>query len=794
MNPEARILFSQQGTKARKCLKRISVHLRVFVPSCELFCFVLLVAFALSPTPLQAQQGSGKPPQMGYLFPAGMQRGTTGEINVGGEFLEGSKELLVSGSGVTATVVKINQPLPGKRMAELREYIEEARKKVMEATGKPPTGKFNQPEAVAVVLKEAGATEDEIKTFLEFRKQQNDPKRQQNLQISETVILKLTVAANAPIGPREVRLMTLSGLSKPLSFCVGNLPEQKKARPMGKTIETAQKVPLPTVLNGQMLPGEVDHYTFQSRRGARVVIAVQARDLIPYLADAVPGWFQPVVVVYDAKGREVAYAKDYRFSPDPVLCYEVPADGVYLLEVKDALYRGREDFVYRITVGEVPFVTGIFPLGGRVGSPSTLTVAGWNLPSPRTFLDANPAEGIRPLAELSNGFVIGDVAFANDTLPEIADKEPNNAPKDAQQVTLPVIANGHIDFPGDVDVFAFSCAEGAKIVAEVTARRLNSPLDSWLKITDASGTQLAFNDDRDDKGSGLLTHQADSYLTFTAPAAGLYYVHLGDAQRKGGPEHSYRLRISAPQPDYALRVVPSSLNARPGSIVLVTLYALRKDGFAGEIVCNLKDAPAGFVLQGGCIPAGQDKVRATLFFPKTAMDKPVSLAMEGHASLEGREIGHAAAPAEDLLQAFIYHHLVTAKELLALVAGPPRFRAPYNLVAGEPVKLLAGGTGQALFSSSGGAANLPQFQLIDPPEGISVAGVSSNPKGITIGFQIDGAKARPGLRGNLIVEGFMEQAPPAGPDGKIPEKKRWSIGLLPAIPFEVIEPPNERGH
>ena len=38
------------------------------------------------------------------------------------------------------------------------------------------------------------------------------------------------------------------------------------------------------------------------------------------------------------------------------------------MEIKDALYRGREDFVYRITIGELPFVTGIFPLGGRAGA------------------------------------------------------------------------------------------------------------------------------------------------------------------------------------------------------------------------------------------------------------------------------------------------------------------------------------------------------------------------------------------------------------------------------------------
>ena len=72
--------------------------------------------------------------------------------------------------------------------------------------------------------------------------------------------------------------------------------------------------------------------------------------MIPYLADAVPGWFQATLTLRDAKGKEVAYTDDFRFNPDPIITYTIPADGEYLLEIKDSIYRGREDFVYRIAV------------------------------------------------------------------------------------------------------------------------------------------------------------------------------------------------------------------------------------------------------------------------------------------------------------------------------------------------------------------------------------------------------------------------------------------------------------
>ena len=105
------------------------------------------------------------------------------------------------------------------------------------------------------------------------------------------------------------------------------------------------------------------------------------------------------------------------------------------------------------------------------------------------------------------------------------------------------------------------------------------------------------------------------------PSAGTYYLHLYDAQNQGGPEYAYRLRISPPRPDFELRVVPSSVNARAGTAVPITVHALRRDGFDGPIDLELKDAPAGFSLSGAKIPAGQAKVRLTLTVPWTRADR-----------------------------------------------------------------------------------------------------------------------------------------------------------------------------
>ncbi len=749
------------------------------------FFLFLAILSALGAWNAAAQQKNL--PHIGFIFPAGAQRGSTAEITLGGQFMDGAKEVLVYGApGVKGTVVKVERPLPQKRVNELRDYLTETRKKYQEEGRAPAELRgLDKAERTALILKESGATDDEIKLFLMDRKQRSDPKRQQNMQIAESVIAKIEVAPDAPLGPRELRVLTPNGVSNPLAFCVGNLPEQRRVEPLEKAGNMPVPVIPPVVLNGQILPGAVDRYSFPARSGEHLVVAVQARDLIPYLADAVPGWFQPVVAIYDGKGKEVAYARDFRFSPDPVFCCDVPEDGTYTLEVRDALYRGREDFVYRITVGEVPFITGIFPMGARVGAPASVHVAGWNLAQKKAILKPVAAVGVQTAEGLGNGRVIGDTPFAVDALPEVMEEEPNNTRKQVQRVRVPVIINGHIGAPGDVDGYAFYGVAGAKMVAEVEARRLNSPLDSWLKVTDENGRQLAFNDDCADAGSGLLTHKADSYLSFTLPATGTYLVHIGDAQHKGGAEYAYRLRISPAQPDYALRMTPSSVNGRQGFSTPVTVYALRKDGFTGDIALALKNPPPGFSLEGGLIQEGQDKVRATITMPGTAINAPVALAVEGSAQIGGRTVNHLAVPAEDMLQAFAYHHLVPAAALVGMTNGGGRNKPLAQIDAGAPLQLLAGAVGHAVLAAlQGGKATEFRFELSEPPDGVTIDAITPVNGALDISIRA-GAAAKPGMSGNLILEAFIERMQPAK-DGKPEKKVRYSVGYLPAIPFKVV--------
>lgn len=725
---------------------------RAFAPR----AFVLLLAAAAALAPAHAAWAQQRTaPEIGYVYPAGGQAGTTFEVAVGGQNLGDANAVHLSGSGVKATIIEVVKPVMPGQASTLRERLQE----------------LMQGSKDANAFREIDDIRKKLAIFL---------KKPASPAIAETVRLRIDVAPDAEAGPRELRLETPAGLSNPRTFQVGQLAEfsekaatsiedagtlkdlKRLSQPRSVFPPSEMRIKLPAVVNGQVMPGGVNRYRFDATKGQRLVAAACARELIPYLADAVPGWFQAALTLYDANGNELAYADHFRFHPDPVLTCEIPRDGQYLLEIRDSIYRGREDFVYRVSIGELPFVTDVFPLGAKAGASTTARATGWNLPAaPLDFDATGKAPGTYSLAAHNGPATSNRVPFAVDDLPEITPSTSNTSQASAQTITLPVVINGRVDKPGQWRVYRFEGKSGQQVVAEVLARRLGSPLDSLLKLTDANGAQLAFNDDHEDAAAALLTHQADSYLTATLGADGTYYLHLGDAQHQGGPEYAYRLRVSPPRPDFELRVWPSSISARPGACVPVTVTALRKDGFSGPIALSLKGAPAGTTLGGAELQANQDQVRITLTAPPSATAGPLPLCLQGQATIAGTPVVRTAVAAENMMQAFAFHHLVPALEF-DLTVPPGPLRPAVNILSETPVRIPVGGSVRiSLGVPLRMAYGQVDFELDQPPEGISIQKVIATPGHVEIVVQSDRQKVKAGLKANLIIGAFVTPNAPA---------------------------------
>jgi hypothetical protein len=737
-----------------------------------------------------------KSQHLGYCYPDGGQQGTVFEVFAGGQFLNGIDSVYVTGEGVHAMITQHGKPLNNKLLQEMRKKVMALLKerRAAQASGVASAPTPPPPAWEMMVLDHPlwrRVQKMDLPELEHWVKEVTNPnKLQMNMQLADMVLLQVTIDPGAALGDREIRFGTPNGLTNPLRFQVGAFPELCEKEPNDREASSLPPANLPVVLNGQIMPGDVDRFRFRAKGGQQLVMQAHARHLMPYLADAVPGWFQATLSLYDAKGNEVAFADDYRFDPDPVLAYKVPEDGEYDVAIHDAIYRGREDFVYRIAVGELPFITQMSPLGGHMGEKTVADIVGWNLPSKRLHLDMEPGPDVVRMASLHRYEKISNsVPYAVDTLPESREAEPNDVFKDAQKITLPQIINGCIGKPGDVDLFRFKDEANEEVVAETYARRLGSPLDSIVRLADESGKVLAWNDDQEDKETGLLTHHADSYLRTRLPDKGTYCVSVADTQHHGGEEYAYRLRISAPRPDFALRMTPSSINVPAGRFVPICVYALRKDGFDGDIEITLKDAPPGFVLNGGRIPGALDKARMTLAAPREALARPMTLQLEGHARIGEEMVSRPALPAEDMMQAFAYRHLTPSQQCMVAVIGGKRPAPKIELARSVPVRIPLGGAVNVLINAPKRTIlQQIQLELSDPPKGIALQDLAVVPEGLTFTLKAEGEAIKPGLADNLIVEAFVENPGQPDPDKPAKQKQRVSFGVLPAIPFEIVQP------
>jgi hypothetical protein len=186
-------------------------------------------------------------------------------------------------------------------------------------------------------------------------------------------------------------------------------------------------------------------------------------------------------------------------------------------------------------------------------------------------------------------------------------------------------------------------------------------------------------------------------------------------------------------------------------------------------------------------------VRLTVNVPPMRPAGPFSIAMEARASVQGKTVAHRAQAAEEMMQAFAYRHLVPADSLKLTVLARRGTRFPARVVSGETVRMPAGGSARVRVELPvARALQNVQLELSEPPEGVSIRAVEVDGAGASFVVEADASKAKPGLRGNLIVALSGERMPAqrgnqAAPPGAA-ARRRVPVGVLPAIPFEITPP------
>ena len=323
----------------------------------------------------------------------------------------------------------------------------------------------------------------------------------------------VTIAKDVPHGVHGFRLHTPLGVSNQLRFAVSSLAETKEDEP--NDAAKPQTVTLPAALVGALsTPGDVDAYRFKARTGDEMVFQVVARPLGARL--------DSVVRLLDASGKQVAENNDVDLNRDSVLTWKFTNAGTYSISIEDLEHGGgTEGFGYRIYAGALPYLTSVFPLNVPSGASGDVAVTGVNLGTDSVRVPGEPiypgGRTVPVTLSTARGPVLNRKAIALGAYPDASEREPNSDLALAQPLTIPSTVNGRIWIEnkkeesasggGDQDLFKFTASKGQKLVFEITAQQLGSPLDSIIEVLDAQArpvpralarclarTEIALND------------------------------------------------------------------------------------------------------------------------------------------------------------------------------------------------------------------------------------------------------------------------------------------------------------
>ncbi len=531
---------------------------------------------------LAAQVGAQPIPVLQNISRDWIQRGTTTEVVLTGEDLDRATAFsFTGGSGVTGAVVPVQPP--------------------------------------SLVLESSSGRIESL-----------PPKE------TKRVTVTLSVAADAPLGSRTVRLLGPGGVSNPVSFHVSPWPEAGEEG--GKhSMEQSQAITFPVAISGVIgAPAETDFYRFSGRQGQVLIFDVNASRMGSALDSS--------LAILDAKGNPVAGNEDAH-GLDSFLAFTVPADGDYFLTLRDFRYEGGGNFKYHLAAGVLPYVDYLFPFGARRGQTVDLALHGYNLDGVEKMLLAIGSDAPLGETEIRAHTPAGPsnpVAFEISDAAEMTESEPNNTPGQANRLSFPGIVNGRIAGDHDVDRFRFTAEADQKILCEVAAQQFGSPLDALLILSDAEGRVLQQNDDATGE---------DPRLEFDARKGTEYVLAIRDLTDREGERFGYRLEIKTPpraMPSFTVRYTPDAVSLSRGGCTRVQCEVTRENGFKGPVRVGFDDLPPGVF--GQPLVFAADSPPVGMLFLTARADAPKGnfpLHLKATGDVEGRKVERAGEPFRD---------------------------------------------------------------------------------------------------------------------------------------------------
>ena len=167
---------------------------------------------------------------------------------------------------------------------------------------------------------------------------------------AEKKLVKLSLAENASAGSLDVQLpMGDDQKTNPVSVVVSSLPRVVESAEENNEPATAQPVTIPCGISGRIeKEADVDCYVFDAKKGDRVSLQVIARR----------NWSQldSIVRILKEDGAPLSENDDLRewnrinYQDSEIENWAAPADGKYIVEIRDVHLRGGDGYVYFLQV------------------------------------------------------------------------------------------------------------------------------------------------------------------------------------------------------------------------------------------------------------------------------------------------------------------------------------------------------------------------------------------------------------------------------------------------------------
>ena len=425
------------------------------------------------------------------------------------------------------------------------------------------------------------------------------------------VKVQVKIAPESRLGMHALRVRTATGVSNLLTFAVGALPEAAEVEP-NNDFAAPQAVALGTTVNGLVPTEDVDYFAIDAKKGERITAELAGLRLGLT-------FFDPSLTILDAKRFELARSDDAPLLRQDSLCSIIaPADGRYIIRVRESSFGGSDRSFYRLHVGRFPRPTGLLPAGGKPGETVEVSWLGARGEAKKQKI-AIPQDARNPfpvyatdehgIAPSANWIRIGELSG-------VVELEPNNTRDRATTMNLPGAAHGVIGAMGDVDYFKFAAKKGQKLQLRTSARKtLRSPLDAVVRVRDAKGKSIASNDDNN--------NSPDSFLVVDIPADGEYFVEIHDHLRAGGADFAYRIELAPPKPTLIVQL-PEKVQyqavtlAVPRGNRMALLMRAQRFNFSGKLKLDFAGLPKNVAVEVGEVPAARTEVPVLFTAPPDA--------------------------------------------------------------------------------------------------------------------------------------------------------------------------------